>query len=411
MPLLVRIARYLSSILAFVYVPAAVLCAGLCILLLVVAETTSSRLVAGAALLLLPLPTVAYSMVFIRARIHVVVASGVALVVAAFLLLASYMITPNGETPSGSPIRSVFLNEIGYCRASVANLVPEIDQLKLGSYIIPALDPFIDRQQSGRIRALFLKVYREMRESAEYESLGSVMNYAYRDMLTATRPCPHFYMYVPAAIRGKAVPLIVFLHGSGGNFKGYMWNWKHFAEANGVVVVAPSFGFGCWDRDGAPELLQKVLHYLDARTEFTVARRYLVGLSNGGIGAYRLGTSMDESFDGLVLISPVMQSRLYSEEEFVATWRSRPLLVVHGANDRRIPIEYVKRRCRGLLQGGVRLRTEFIGGEDHFLMFSSWDRVEAVLKSWLEETDSSNKNLHADGDTLPGNRRDSAMPE
>ena len=162
-----------------------------------------------------------------------------------------------------------------------------------------------------------------------------------------------------------------------------MWKWRSFADDNEVVVIAPSFGFGFWDRDGGLDLLQGVISYADASNEFDVSSRYLIGLSNGGIGVTRFGTELHEQFDGLAMISPVMESKRRTEAEFVSAWRSRPVFVLHGEEDRRIPREYVRRKCAALVAGGVSLRRESFENEDHFLMFSSWEDVSERIGEWL----------------------------
>ncbi len=205
------------------------------------------------------LPGITYITALKINRIYSIIISVATFVFVSALLTICYNITPKGVSSANSEIVSVFLGEPGYQRLSVANLVPETDQLKLGSYLVSALDPFIDVEQACKIWSLFLPVYREMRTSQEYEALGSVMNYAYTDSIFGSQSAKHFYMIVPPSVRGKSVPIVMFLHGSGGNFKVYMWKWQAFAEAAHVVVIAPSFGFGEWDRDGSPELVQGIL--------------------------------------------------------------------------------------------------------------------------------------------------------
>ncbi|MCJ8331619.1 MAG: hypothetical protein HRT89_20095 [Lentisphaeria bacterium] len=283
----------------------------------------------------------------------------------------------------GSEIQSIYLSDPGYCRGSIANLVPEIDQFKLATYLLPAIDPVVDRAQSKTIRQIFLKEYREMRGDESFLALGSVMNYSYRDMLTNSRPAKQFYIFIPEEARGKTVPLFVFLHGSGGNFKGYMWKWREFAKANNSVVVAPGFGFGEWDRSGSMELIKEVLDYCDKSSSFTVSKRYLVALSNGGIGAWRMPHDLASNFEGMALISPIMNSYWKSDTDMINTWKNRPILIIHGSDDNRIPLAYIKRRAEILSEGKVNLEFITLPKEDHFLFFSSWKKVSQVLQNWM----------------------------
>jgi len=87
-------------------------------------------------------------------------------------------------------------------------------------------------------------------------------SYAYRDIYFGSRPKGHYYQYRGVRETHDFIPAITFLHGSMGNFKGYTWVWKRFADKHGFVVLAPTFGAGSWDdKDGveAVELVKRVL--------------------------------------------------------------------------------------------------------------------------------------------------------
>ncbi|MBN2685940.1 MAG: hypothetical protein JXR40_11725 [Pontiellaceae bacterium] len=373
-------ARFIISVLKGMMIGLLIPVIGLALLLFVVAETLSGRLFAMAILLF---ATTVFLLLRIKTR-RIGPWIPASALIGAVLYGVCYQITPNGKTPNDSSIQSIFLNGPAYKRTSIANLVPEIDQIKLGTYLVSTLDPFVDNNKATRIRNLFMDTYIPMQESRDYKSTGSVLNYAYRDLFLKKRPCQHFYLYVPAAAKGKRVPLIVFLHGSGGNLKMYMWKWRAFAEKYNVVVAAPSFGFGFWDREGAPELLDNVLKYCRNTDSFSISKQYLIGLSNGGIGVYRLGNLEKYDFSGLALISPVMESKYSNEQYMKKQMDSRAVLVIHGTEDKRIPLNYVREKTAILHQRGVKPQLEEIDKEDHFLFLSSWEKVSEILSSWMK---------------------------
>jgi pimeloyl-ACP methyl ester carboxylesterase len=378
-----NITKLLADLFILFYTPLAVISFALSSWLFFIAESNSSRFLTVALILIIPIPIILYFKFFLKIYRFLLLTIIINPFISIILFCVAYSSTPIGKSESNSPFQSVYLNKHTYQRNALTNIIPEIDQFKLGSYLIPLIDPVIDKNQSKRIRKLFLEVYRDMRKSSDFKDTGSVMNYAYKDVFSNKQPGQHLYIYTPKKNTDASIPLILFLHGSGGNFKGYMWNWRSFAEENNVIVVAPSFGFGMWDKPGSPELINNTLSYLENNRKHNISKRYLVGLSNGGIGAYRIGTKFKDRFDGLVMISPVMESSHATDLEFTQAWHSKPMLVLHGEMDRRIPFKYVKNKCEKLKENGVNLRTIYFPSEDHFLMFSSWVKVKSHLKDWM----------------------------
>ena len=166
---------------------------------------------------------------------------------ALLLLGIDYALTPDGRPLPGSGVQSCFGGATVYRRASMANLVPEMDQLILATYVVPAMDRLMDEPNTLELRGQVRAVYGEMRHCPEFECLGSVLGLTYLDLFLGDRPVGHYYEYLPAVAAQGRVPVVIFLHGSLGNFRGYLWVWKRIADEYGVAVVAPSFGTGNWD--------------------------------------------------------------------------------------------------------------------------------------------------------------------
>ena len=89
-------------------------------------------------------------------------------------LTAAYILSPANRMPSGN-FSQHFQGDTSFRRAALSNVVPEIDQLKLGSFLVGPLDPIIEREQPERIRSVFLAVYRELhRDEAYREAVADV---------------------------------------------------------------------------------------------------------------------------------------------------------------------------------------------------------------------------------------------
>ena len=179
------------------------------------------------------------------------------------------------------------------------------------------------------------------------------------------------------------MPAILFLHGSAGNFKAYTWVWSEFAEAYGYAIIAPSFGFGEWQRPAGSRAALRMLNDAMMLTEIDSDRVYLAGLSNGGLGVSQLAALEPQRFRGLVFISPVMDTAIVDQVAFHRMWMERPILIVTGDADQRIPLSYVDQRVSRLRGGGVFVDYVTYPDEDHFLFFSQKEDVLNDIAVWL----------------------------
>jgi predicted esterase len=302
---------------------------------------------------------------------------GVSVVALATFLASS---VPSGHPPASSRVGSTFLKDSRYRPYSMFNLIPEVDQVKTTLTLIPFVDPFIDRAQAGRIEDTVVPLYRALRADPDFRELGSVMNYSYRAPLGGRPDHGHFYWYRP---RKGPLPAILFLHGSGGNFKVYLWAWKRFADTHGYAILCPSFGFGNWTREGAIETVERVRKY--AIDHFAVDEKwvFLAGLSNGNLGVSRVGANCAGHYKGLLFISPVFDTNAISTPAFSAGWRGRPIAVITGGQDRRVTEEYTAERVKTLREGGADVTYRVFEREDHFLFLSKLGTCLEVISDWI----------------------------
>lgn len=291
--------------------------------------------------------------------------------------------TPSGQPPAGSPARQRFTRTTTFSRYALTNIIPEVEQINLGFLLMTIVDPYLDVAQSRRVAPLTFDLYREMESDPNFHELGSAMGWAYAELLDQPFEAGHYYLYVPKNRPQGPLPALIFLHGSAGNFKVYFWLWSKLAEEEGMVIIAPSFGFGNWR---PPASIKAVLVALDDAgrvVDIDPSRVYLAGLSNGGLGVSQLAQAAPERFQGLIFLSPVMATEIVDSVAFQSTWRNRPALVISGATDRRVPIAYVSRRIANLQTGGLTVTPIIYPDEDHFLFFSQAESVLNDVAAWL----------------------------
>lgn len=293
-----------------------------------------------------------------------------ALALGAFVLWSA----PDGTPPAGSTLRSRRSSGT-YAWWSPFNLVPELDQVKLGAVLAPDLFARIDRGKTRRILDLTVPLYRAMEADPAYRAAGSAMHLAFRDVFLHGDAAGHYFAYVPPG-RHR---VLLFLHGSGGNFKSYCWFWQQYAESRRIAVICPSYGFGDWGRAEAQGSLDRLLEQLDRDPALDTSDVTLAGLSSGGRGASLLAARHPGRFRALALFSPVMDAAVLEDSSFCKLWSGRKVLVMHGDADEVIPAAYVAGASDRLLRSGVRVNRVELPGEDHFLLFSARDRVHAEM--------------------------------
>jgi polyhydroxybutyrate depolymerase len=165
----------------------------------------------------------------------------------------------------------------------------------------------------------------------------------------------------PAASSGRTLPLVLALHGVGGNgrFMEEYTGLSRMSDQKGFVVAYPA-AYGSparWNIAGPPgtapddvAFARDLLGALEARLCIDPSRVYATGVSNGGGMAARLGCELS---DRLRAIAPVAGG--YSTLPPCGTARALSVLEIHGTSDRVVP--YAGRgpsragSARGFLRG------------------------------------------------------------
>jgi len=189
-----------------------------------------------------------------------------------------------------------------------------------------------------------------------------------------------YRVYVPKGYRRrrKACPLVVLLHGFGGDETGFIGDeLTALADARGVMLLVVR-GRGNTFYDGVGERdVFAALRRTRQRYNVDEARIYLMGVSMGGAGAWRLGVRHPDVFAAIVPICGWSDRRLWYPRWFspsdapreLPDWR-RPLLaradalshaarlvhtpvfILHGARDDVVTVEHSRRMFHKLRRLG-----------------------------------------------------------
>jgi pimeloyl-ACP methyl ester carboxylesterase len=119
---------------------------------------------------------------------------------------------------------------------------------------------------------------------------------------------------------------------------------------------------------------------------------HIAGLSNGGRAVSYLPKRHGPELASAVFISPVFGAASIASTSFAAGWRARPILVITGAEDDRVPISYVEESVATMRSAGIAVRLYRFEHANHFLVFSRRTELIAQLTDWL---DSNSRHLSA----------------
>lgn len=158
-----------------------------------------------------------------------------------------------------------------------------------------------------------------------------------------------YYLHRPREQMGEDQPLIIVLHGMGGQAKKLRFGLglNALADAQGFAVAYPqglatdrvswhwNAGFDFSDVDDLGFLLA-LRAELVAAYDFDPARIYVFGISNGGYMAYHLACRAGEAFAGIAVISATMSGKDWAE---CAPDAAPSVLHIHGRNDPLIDYE------------------------------------------------------------------------
>jgi pimeloyl-ACP methyl ester carboxylesterase len=356
----------------------------LALLLMAIAVTVDGRIFAAVVISVGLLPVVVLSAWATNSRRWwaVVVMLAVILAVCLPLLLAR---APQGGISTQAKAQNIYVDGGSqFRRYALGNLLPEVDQLMLMFTLVPVVDPLFTQSQASQLKLWTAKIYRELDADPDFHALGSALPDVYSDALGQAFVRGHSFLYVPVGLdRSRTVPALVFLHGSGGNFKAYFWILSQLADRLNMVVIAPSNGMGNWRLPESVDLVNAALLAASRQVNISPENIHIVGLSNGGLAVSQLASRQGARYRSLVFLSPVFDVGSLRTLSFAQQCRERSVFVLTGREDDRVPLWYVKENAAEIAKTGANVTVESVEGANHFLMFSHRDRVLSALEKWL----------------------------
>jgi predicted esterase len=242
----------------------------------------------------------------------------------------------------------------------------------------------VDEREATRA-GLYLSGHLGSMRGAEFTRFDRLIDAQWKATPPAWRggPNPLLMWSTPARVESLRVsapgagkrPAIVFLHGFGGLLSLYVR-----AVAEGTKgefdVVAPALDLtGAWWTERGQAVIAHTLDTLPP--EVDRSRVYLVGLSNGGIGASSvlLRPALAKRFAGVVLLSGA------GELETLASAPPTRVLIISGTRDWRFRGDWVAAQHAQLEAVGADVTWETFAA-DHFLALTHADAWTRAFTTW-----------------------------
>jgi predicted esterase len=107
-----------------------------------------------------------------------------------------------------------------------------------------------------------------------------------------------------------------------------------------------------------------------------------MGLSNGGKGVCLAESSRGPRFASIILLSAVLHDDI-QPASLAKRLTNRPVLILSGQNDDRVPWSYVDDYAAKLEKGGMQVTKRAFDGEDHFLFFRRQTEILDEVRRWI----------------------------
>lgn len=149
-----------------------------------------------------------------------------------------------------------------------------------------------------------------------------------------------YALYVPPGYSPQIeYPLIVCLHGAGFDGNRYLERWSaRLGES--YIIVCPSVEGGIWWTDDAVYQVISLIEEIKAIYNVDTNRIFLTGMSNGGVGALRIGITYADRFAGVIPMAGAMPDEALP---LLKNLKNTSVYIIHGSKDQVIPVEYSRK--------------------------------------------------------------------
>jgi predicted esterase len=195
-------------------------------------------------------------------------------------------------------------------------------------------------------------------------TLKGDFRWAYRSEVDNT--LQPYRVFVPSKYdRAKPMPLVVALHGMGGDENSYFTAYdngivKREAEARGYLVVCPKGrGTASMYQGDAERDVMDVIAAMKRDYNVDTDRVYLTGHSMGGYGTWSIAPKYPDVFAALAPIAGGGNPQVMTKIKHI------PQIVIHGDNDPTVPVTRSRVMVKAAQELGIKLKYIEVPGGNH----------------------------------------------
>jgi len=220
-------------------------------------------------------------------------------------------------------------------------------------------------KEGATVRSQLKKRYAELADDPLWADVESPLHQAFEQTTPTMLVAPPRNKTADA----KTAPVVVFLHGYGGN--GRLFTWLLSRALPDCWVVSPSHGVS-W-RAPVDGYLDDALQTFASRTGRSTQDAVLVGLSDGGVGAFEVLRRHPKTFAGVVNIAALPTTSAAPKLP-----RRVPQLWLNGRRDRFVSAQRVRQRRRLVEQRGIHVDQRWFNSGHYFLLDDDGKALEAI---------------------------------
>jgi predicted peptidase len=188
---------------------------------------------------------------------------------------------------------------------------------------------------------------------------GANLSFQVREFKATNGQTLRYSLFVPAEKAGAPLPLVLCLHGAGGNTQAAnILASAEMQKKHPCIVMVPACGDrsmrwakgefrGGEGREVMPELIE-TLDAVIAETKADATRIYITGQSMGGMGTWGAIARHAEKFAAAVPVCGIWETKDAAKMNGVAIW------AFHGDQDEAVPVSGSRDIIAALKQAGVK---------------------------------------------------------
>jgi poly(3-hydroxybutyrate) depolymerase len=175
-----------------------------------------------------------------------------------------------------------------------------------------------------------------------------------------------YHLFVPEKVTPAVpAPLIVALHGSGGDGRAMVQEWKELASRQGIIVAGPnSLSSAGWSlTEDGPALFGDLVEELKAKHPIDAKRVYIFGYSAGAVYALQLALMESEYFAAAAVFAGALDVASFSRIDRAK--RKIPIALFVGTEDPFFPLVKVRATRNELSSRGFPVQLKEIANHDN----------------------------------------------